>query len=131
MDFTQRLLDKFDSKYRELHIRQIAQIKQTDMVDSYMIEFHRLEVMVSDVSESWLIMLFVEGLSEPLHGWVKAFKPSLLHDVIHRVQNMEGATAKNKVLSKPLFPQKGKDKNPFQKEGSRSNRLDEETQKEL
>ena len=75
MDFTQRLLDKFDSKYRELHIRQIAQIKQTDMVDSYIIEFHRLEVMVSDVSEQWLIMLFAEGLSEPLHGWVKAFKP--------------------------------------------------------
>jgi hypothetical protein len=29
-------------------------------------------VMVSNISEGRLVMLFVEGLMEPLRGWVKA-----------------------------------------------------------
>jgi hypothetical protein len=34
--------------------------------------------MVQDMSPTRLMMLFTEGLMEPLKGWVKAFKPSNL-----------------------------------------------------
>jgi hypothetical protein len=33
-------------------------------------------VMVPDVSQARLLMLYSEGLMEPLRGWVKDFKPS-------------------------------------------------------
>jgi hypothetical protein len=38
--------------------------------------------MVTDVSEQRLVMLFTEGLDEPLRGWVKYFMPSTLHGKI-------------------------------------------------
>lgn len=44
--------------------------------------------MVSDISEARLVMLFVEGLIDPLRGWVRAYKPVTLHDVITRTRDM-------------------------------------------
>jgi hypothetical protein len=41
-----------------------------------------LAVMVQDVSQSRLMMLFTEGLMEPLKGWVKDFNPTNLQDAI-------------------------------------------------
>ena len=35
-------------------------------------------VMVQDVSQARLLMLYSKGLMEPLRGWVKDFKPSNL-----------------------------------------------------
>jgi hypothetical protein len=32
--------------------------------------------MVQDVSQYRIVMLFIEGLMEPLKGWVKDFKPT-------------------------------------------------------
>jgi hypothetical protein len=32
--------------------------------------------MVQDISPTRLMMLFTEGLMEPLKGWVKAFNPT-------------------------------------------------------
>jgi hypothetical protein len=34
--------------------------------------------MVQDVSQSRLMMLFIEDLMEPLKGWVKDFNPTNL-----------------------------------------------------
>ena len=59
--------------------------------------------MVNDISEARLIMLFAEGLSEPLRGWVKAFKPITLQDAITCTQDMEDAAPKNRYLSKPFI----------------------------
>lgn len=74
LEFTQKLIDKFDRKDLELHFRELAQLRQTNLVDAYITEFQRLAVMVIDISEQWLVMLFIEGLTKPLRGWVKAFK---------------------------------------------------------
>ena len=52
--------------------------------------------MVTDISEARLIMLFMEGLLEPLHGWVKAFKPMTLQDAIIRAWDIEDVVPKNK-----------------------------------
>jgi hypothetical protein len=42
----------------------------------YIEEFQSLVVMVEDVSQTILMMLFTEQLREPLKGWVKAFMPT-------------------------------------------------------
>jgi hypothetical protein len=77
-DFTQRLIDRFDQGDPELHLRELTQLRQTGSPKVYIEEFQRIIVMVQDVSQTRLMMLFTEGLMEPLRGWVKAFNPTNL-----------------------------------------------------
>jgi hypothetical protein len=44
-------------------------------------------------------MLFTEGLSEPLHGWLKSFKPETLQDSIIRTWDMDDVVPKTKCFS--------------------------------
>ena len=74
-EFTQKLIERFDRKDPEVHFRELAQLKQTGSAEAFISEFQRIAVMVTDVSESRLTMLFTEALTEPLRGWVKAYKP--------------------------------------------------------
>ena len=78
LDFTQRLIERFDWKDPEIHFRELAQLRQIGSAKSYILEFQRVAVMVMDITEPCLIMLFTEGLAEPLHGWVKTYKPTTL-----------------------------------------------------
>jgi hypothetical protein len=66
LDFTQRLIERFDRKDHELHFRELAQLKKTGSPEAYMYEFQKVVVMVTDISEGCLVMLFVEGLMVPL-----------------------------------------------------------------
>jgi hypothetical protein len=50
-------------------------------------------------------MLFIEGLVEPLRGWVKAFRPPTLQSSIMKTQDMADTTTK-KAPVKPFIPQK-------------------------
>lgn len=80
--FTDRIIDRFDQEDPELHFWELTQLKQTGTTKAYIDEFQRLAVMVQDMSLTRLMMIFNEGLMEPLKGWVKAFKPTNLHEVI-------------------------------------------------
>ena len=71
-------MELFDRKDPEIHIRELAQLKQTGSAEAFISEFQKIAVMVTNVSESQLIMLFLKALTEPLRGWVKAYKPSTL-----------------------------------------------------
>ena len=44
--------------------------------------------MVTDISEARLVMLFVEGLEEPLRGWVKSFELTTLHATINKAMDL-------------------------------------------
>jgi hypothetical protein len=57
-DFTQRLMDRFDQDDPKLHFRELTQLRQTGSVEAYIEEFQRIAVMVPDVSEDRLMMLF-------------------------------------------------------------------------
>ena len=63
LDFTQRLIDRFDRKDPEIHFRELAQLRQAGNAESYISEFQRVVVMVTDITEPRLIMLFIEGIS--------------------------------------------------------------------
>ena len=78
LDFTQILINIFDKKDPEVHFKELASLKQTRTPDAYITEFQRLAVTVNDTSEARIMMLFIEGLSESLRSWVKAFKPVTL-----------------------------------------------------
>ena len=66
--------------------------------------------MVSDISESWLIMLFTEALSKPLRGWVKAYRPITLQDAISRTLDLQDFVPKNKQPQKTTSLLENKEK---------------------
>jgi hypothetical protein len=102
VDFTQSLMENFNKKDPEIHFRELLQLRQTSTPEAYITYFQRMEVMVTDISQQRLVMLFTKGLVEPLRGWVKAFRPTTLHEAIMRTQDM-------KVPTKPFTPQGGKE----------------------
>ena len=77
-EFTQRLMERLDKKDPKINFRELAQLKQTGTAEAFISEFQRVVVMVIHMSENMMIMLFTEALTEPLRGWVKAYKPSTL-----------------------------------------------------
>ena len=109
-------MEQFDRKDPEIHFRELAQLKQTGSAEAFISEFQRVAVMVTDVSKSRLTMLFTEALTEPLRGWVKAYKPSTLQDVISRSIDLQDSVPKNKFPLKTNFPVRDKDKKPFQQD---------------
>ena len=62
-EFTQKLMERFDKKDPEIHFRELAQLKQTGSAKAFISEFQRVVVMVTDVLESRLTMLFTEALT--------------------------------------------------------------------
>jgi hypothetical protein len=86
---------------------------------------------VTDISEPRLIMLFTEGLTEPLRGWVKAYRPPILQDAILHTRYLEESVPKTKTFSKTFMPQKDQDMKPFQREWQGKEKLDDETRRDL
>jgi hypothetical protein len=97
-------MDRFDMKDPEIHFRDLAQLRQTDTAVAFITKFQRVAVAVIDISEPKLIMLFTEGLTELLRGWVKAYKPPTLQDAILRTRDLADSVPKTKTFSKPFVP---------------------------
>jgi hypothetical protein len=75
-------MDRFDRRDPEIHFRDLAQLRQSGTTKAFISEFQRAAVAVTDTSKPRLVMLFTEGLTEPLRGWVKAYWPHTLQDAI-------------------------------------------------
>jgi hypothetical protein len=82
LKFTERLMERFDRRDPELDFKDLTQLRQTWSVEAFITEFQQKAVVVSDISEHRLVMLFTEALMEPLRCWVKAFKPHTLQEAI-------------------------------------------------
>ena len=54
-------MERFDKKDPEIHFREFAQLKQIGSTEAFISELQRIAVMVTDVSESRLTMLFTEA----------------------------------------------------------------------
>ena len=87
--------------------------------------------MVTDVAESRLTILFTEALTEPLRGWVKAYKPSTLQDSISQARYLQESVLKNRFPLKTNFPIRDKNKKPFQQDLPKKIWLDDDTRKDL
>ena len=89
-----------------------------------------MEVIVLDVFEQRLVILFTKGLVEPLRGWVKDFRPNTLQEAIMKTQDTIGTTPK-KTPEKTFIPQKSQVMKPPQNPWIGNDNIDEETWKEL
>ena len=56
----------------------MAQLKQHSSLHAYVNDFQQLSFMVLNISERIFVVLFMEGLMEPLTVWLKAFDPPSL-----------------------------------------------------
>ena len=99
-EFVDRLVERFDRKDPETYFRDLAQLRQSGNLETYISDFQRLSVMVPSISERRLVVLFMEGLTEPLKGWIKAFDPPSLQEAMRKARNMEFAAPANKFNSR-------------------------------
>jgi len=72
-------------------------------------------------------MLFMDGLKEPLRGWIKGFNLCALNKAIKKVHDMAASSSKMHVATPTLSPQEDKDKEPIPKKLA----LDEDSRQEL
>jgi len=103
-EFTDRLMDRYERKDPEIHFRDLAQLRQIGIAESFITKFQQVVMVVTDISEPRLIMLFTKGLTEPSRGWVKAYRPPTLQDAILCTQDLADSVPKTKNFSKPFVP---------------------------
>ena len=65
-DFTQKLVEGFDPRDLEAHFAKITKLKQEGDLEDYNAEYFQLSVMVSNLTMSRKVCMFVNGLAEPL-----------------------------------------------------------------
>jgi hypothetical protein len=95
-------------------------------------------MMVQDISPIRLMILLIEGLMEPLKGWVKDFKPTNLQDAIWRMRDL-GLASKTKFIPRQPLNVGGRDSRPPMNQGGRDprdfdrgrGRVDKNTRREL
>jgi hypothetical protein len=131
LEFTERLMERFDRRDPKLHSMDLTQLRQIGSVEAFITEFQRNAVAVSDISEHRLVMLFTKALTKPLRGWVKAFKPHTLQEAIVRTRDMGDSTMKPKIFTKPFVPQRDKDQKNPQREWKGKPKLDDDMRQEL
>jgi hypothetical protein len=107
--------------------QHLTQFRQTGSVEAFITEFQWKAVVVSNISEHRLVMLFTEALTEPLRGWVKDFKPHTLQEAIVCTRDMEDSTLKPKIFTKPFVPQRDSDQKNPQREWKGKPKLDGDT----
>jgi len=95
-DFTERLMDMFDKRDPEIHFMDLAQLRQTSTTEAFIMEFQRVVVEVIDILEPRIIMLFTEGLIDPLRGWVKEYMLHTLQDSILHTRDLTDSVPKTK-----------------------------------
>lgn len=88
-EFTDRFIKRFDRKDPKMYFRELARLKQVGGLETYIGKFQRLAKMVPSISKRRLVILFMEGLLEPLRGWVEAFDPLTLLEVMKKARSME------------------------------------------
>jgi hypothetical protein len=130
-EFIEKFMDRFDKRDPEIHFRDLAQLRQTGTAEAFISEFQRVVVAVTDISEPRLIMLFTEGVTEPLRGWVKAYQPHTLQDAILRTRDLADSAPKTKPFTKPFVPQRDKDQKNPQREWKGKPKLDDDMRREL
>ena len=71
-EFTRKLTYMFYQRDPDISFQDLAHIRQVGTPEAYISKFQKVDVMVTNISQSRLVLLFIEGLAEPLKRLVKA-----------------------------------------------------------
>ena len=102
-------------------------LKKTGSADAFNSYFQRIEIMVTYISESRLIMLFTEALTEPLRGWIKSYRPTTLAYAIRWARYLQDVVPKIRLPSKTNFPIEDEERKLVQKESPKKEWMDNNT----
>lgn len=111
VEFTERLIERFDRKDPKLHFKELVQLKQLGPLENYISEFQRLSVLVTDISQRRLMVLFMDGLADPLRGWIKALNPLTLQEAIKKARGMEASSSRSRFQSRVFHRKKERTRN--------------------
>lgn len=83
-------------------------LRQSRVVDEFMMEFQMIAIMIHHILEERLAFLFIEGLMEPLRGMVKVSSLRSLNDAIREAYDLEPTVKSLRVgsISKGFVNQK-------------------------
>lgn len=73
----------------------------------------------------------MEGLLEPMRGWIKAFDPPTLQEAMKKARGIEFAEPKSKSLHKEIPSTSNETHQKLDKKEKSAPMMDEETQEEL
>jgi hypothetical protein len=68
LEFTERLMERFDRRDPELQFRDLTQLRQTGSVEAFITEFERKAVAVSDISEHKTVDVLHRGIDKSIEG---------------------------------------------------------------
>lgn len=94
--FANKLLDRFERQDANEYFDELATIRQKTNVADYVEEFQKISMMITNVAEDRIIHFFVKGLSDPIRGWVKAFKPQTVDEAVGRALDLESSNSSSK-----------------------------------
>jgi len=81
-EFVTKLIQRFDRKDTEVYYCELAQLKQEGRVVQYVNEFQKIAVMVPDMTDRRITMLFIEGLNSQIKPFVKVQRLANLEEAI-------------------------------------------------
>ncbi|XP_059067585.1 uncharacterized protein LOC131858373 [Cryptomeria japonica] len=110
--FTERLIARFDKKDIELYYRDLALLRQSGHVETCINEFQWIVVMVLEMPDRRVVMLFIEGLHERLRGLAKALRPGTLQEAIQLTLDLDTTPPPSTFQKNKNFTRNSK---PFQK----------------
>lgn len=114
--FTERFIDRFDSKDPELHLKDLTLLRQTNTVEQYISEFEKLAVLVTKITERQKTVIFIDGLFDTIKGWVKSLNPPL-QTTIKRARELE-PPSKGNIFNKGPVSKLDFDKKTFSKQNT-------------
>ena len=91
-------------------------------------------MLVIDISKRRLVVLFMDGLSKPLWGWVKGHDPATLQEATKKALDLAPSSFRSKFQHKDSYMKKNKekDKRPFHKDAHpKRDKLDNDTLNDL
>lgn len=81
-------MSQFDRSNPDRYFREWTHLRQTSPLDQYIVDCQRLPIIVPDVKERRLILLFIVGLIDAFTRFMKAFEPSSLHGAIRKAHDL-------------------------------------------
>ena len=81
----------------EAHFVELTKLKKLGDLETYIFEFLKLSVMVSNLTMNRRIYMFIDGMDEPLHGLVRSTRPNTLQEAVEKARDLKHALIKTKA----------------------------------
>ena len=82
--FTKNPVERFDPRDPKAHFFKLTKLKQEGDLEEYITEYLKLSLMVSNLTMSRKVCMFINGLAEPLQGFVKSTRPTTVLEAVDK-----------------------------------------------